>query len=154
MKKSPHVNLSHTREEHQREVMLRIEQDGVCPFCRENLERYHTKPILFENEGWIVTENFAPYTGSVHHFLLVAREHCTSPMELSENAWVLLRITLSKLKDMYGLEGGTFLMRWGDTERTGASVAHLHAQLVVGVPRTESEMPILTSLGYQRPSPE
>jgi diadenosine tetraphosphate (Ap4A) HIT family hydrolase len=149
-----HVNLAHVREEHQKEVMERIVQDGLCPFCRENLEKYHTKPILFENAGWVVTENFAPYSGSVHHFLLVAREHCTTPMELPEESWALLRSTLAQLKDEHGLEGGTLLLRWGDTDRTGASVAHLHAQLVVGVSREENDTPILTSLGYQRPLPE
>ncbi len=154
MNTSSHVNIAHAREQHQKEVMEQIVRDGLCPFCRENLEKYHTKPILFENDGWVVTENFAPYTGSVHHFLLVSREHCTTPMELSAQAWGLLQPTLTRIKDDYGLVGGTLLLRWGDTERTGASVAHLHAQLVVGVTRAENDSPILTSLGYQRPSPE
>ena len=47
--------------------------------------------------------------------------------------------------------GGTIVMRWGDTERTGATVTHLHAQLVVGASREEGGKPILTALGYQVP---
>jgi hypothetical protein len=43
------VNLDHARKEHQIAVMKRIVEDGTCPFCKENLMQYHTKPILFEN---------------------------------------------------------------------------------------------------------
>ncbi len=148
-----HVNLAHARKEHQRETMERIVRDGVCPFCRKHFERYHTKPILHETKHWLVTENFAPYEGARIHLLLVAQQHCTLPEELGSEAWANLQDVLAWIRTEFELAGGTLLMRWGDTEYTGATVTHLHAQLIVGAARNEGGEPILTALGYSRAKP-
>jgi galactose-1-phosphate uridylyltransferase len=147
--KHEHVNLAHAREPHQRATMERIVQDGVCPFCREHLGTYHTKPILRETAHWLVTENFAPYSGARCHLLFISATHATAPWELSDAAWTDLRQALAWVRETFELPGGTFLMRWGDTDYTGSSVTHLHAQLVSGAPRAEGREPILTALGYK-----
>ncbi len=148
-----HVNLAHAREIHQKQTMERIVRDGVCPFCREHLETYHTKPILAEDEHWVLTENFAPYKGARHHFLLVAKHHCIGFWELTNEAKLAFFLMLDKAREIAQATGGALIMRWGDTDYTGASVSHLHAQLVIGVSRNEGNVPILTSLGYQVPQP-
>jgi diadenosine tetraphosphate (Ap4A) HIT family hydrolase len=145
-----HVNLDHAREDHQRDTMKRIIKDGVCPFCRENFEQYHTKPILFETEHWLVTENFAPYDGTEQHLLLVPREHCAVPDELSREAWGDLQDVLARIRREMSVPGGAFLMRFGDTEYTGGTVTHLHAQVIVGASRKEGGEPLLTTLGYKK----
>jgi len=152
-KDTEHVNLAHARAKHQRETMERIIRDGVCPFCRENFEKYHTKPILHETDHWVLTDNFAPYEGAKVHLLLVAKQHCTLPGELAQEAWLDLQSMLEYIRRTYEMPGATVVMRWGDTNFTAASVAHLHAQLVHGSNRKEGGEPILTALGYQ-PSDE
>lgn len=144
-----HVNMAHARMPHQRDTMAQIVRDGVCPFCREHLETYHTKPILHETEHWVLTENFAPYEGARVHLLLVAKQHCTLPAELAPAAWLDLQTVLEYVRTTYDMPGATFVMRWGDTDYTGASVSHLHAQLVHGYDRKQGGKPILTALGYQ-----
>lgn len=149
MHDTTYVNMAHAREAYQRETMERITKDGVCPFCREYLMEYHTEPILHETPHWVLTKNFAPYKGALHHLLFIAQVHCTAPWELQEEAWADLQKVLAWAREKFALPGGTLLMRWGDSEYTGASVVHLHAQLISGVSRTEGDGPILTSLGYQ-----
>lgn len=145
-----HVNMAHARVEHQRQVMEQIKKDDACPFCRKNLMQYHTKPILYESKHWILTENFAPYEGTKHHYLLIAQKHCEGFWELSNEAKIDLFDILDQVRQANDMQGGTILMRWGDTEYTGATVTHLHAQLIVGVSRKEGDEKILTSLGYKK----
>jgi ATP adenylyltransferase len=150
MSNTTHVNLAHAREAHQRTVMEQIVKDGVCPFCYEHLERYHTEPLLFETEHWVATTNFAPYPGSAFHFLLIARTHHEDILSLSNEERIDLFTALDRLNKEYTIPGGTVIMRFGDTEYTGGSVTHLHAQLVVGAPRSERTEPIRTFIGYQK----
>lgn len=131
--------------------MQRIIEDDVCPFCREHLERYHTKPILEEDAHWVLTENFAPYTGAKQHYLLISKKHCAGFWELSDASKLSFFRMLDHARTLVRAKGGSLVMRWGDTDHTGASVAHLHAQLVIGTSRAKGGEPILTSLGYQVP---
>jgi diadenosine tetraphosphate (Ap4A) HIT family hydrolase len=148
-----HVNLAHARADHQRTVMERIIKDDQCPFCPENLARYHTRPILKESKHWILTENFSPYKGSATHWLLIPKEHCTSPDELSPDAWMNLQIMFAYARAQLTEPGGVLIMRWGDSDYTGASVTHLHAQLVTGAKRAEDREPLTTWIGYQTDTP-
>jgi dihydrofolate reductase len=34
---------------------------GYCPFCMENLQKNHDRPIIFDGVHWIATENQWPY---------------------------------------------------------------------------------------------
>ena len=142
--KNKNINVENSRTDVQREIMERIQRDGVCPFCRENFETYHTKPILFETEYWIVTENAWPYENTKQHFLFVAQEHVTAPSQLKDAAWSDLKESIVRLEREYDVVQGTLLMRFGDSKTTGATVDHLHAQLVVA---ESSEKPIRTRIG-------
>lgn len=146
-----HVNLDHARVAHQIEVMKRIIADGKCPFCRDNLLEYHTKPLLFENEYWILTENFAPYEGARKHYLLITQEHCVGFWELSDEAKLSLFSILDMVREKDAIEGGSIVMRFGDTEYTSGTVTHLHAQLITGASREAGTEKILTALGYKMP---
>ncbi|OGG47323.1 hypothetical protein A2671_01420 [Candidatus Kaiserbacteria bacterium RIFCSPHIGHO2_01_FULL_49_13] len=143
------VNLSHARTSFQREVMERIAQDKVCPFCEKHFLKYHTKPILKKGNYWILTENFQPYKGSKHHLLLVSRKHTTHFADLAPKAILeLFALCAAEVKKRH-LKGATLLMRFGDTDYTGGTVEHLHVQLIAGGKRGLNKEPLVTYIGYR-----
>lgn len=149
------INIEHgSRTPEQKAVMEKIATDGVCPFCVDFCEgttpKYHTKPILKDTEKWIITENFHPYEGAIHHFILLVKRHITTMSELTPEEWEDARqVTLWAEKE-YGLLGGALLMRFGDTNYTGGSVNHLHLQLIAGAPKHEGGDRLIACLGYQK----
>ncbi len=128
------VNLDNARVDEQRKVMERIVKNGECPFCSENLCKYHPKPIILETGHWIVTENAWPYEMTKNHFLLISQRHIESSEELSRDEWADLKGILEILKERFNLTHGTLLMRFGDSSKTGGTVKHLHIQVVQSDP--------------------
>lgn len=128
-------------------VIDRIKEDGVCPFCPENLAKYHKKPILKEGSFWVLTENMYPYEGAKQHGLLIHKAHITSLPQISKEAWSELNDLVVWFTTERNIPGGTFLMRFGDTRYTGASVSHLHANLVSPDGENPDRKPILTRVG-------
>lgn len=147
------INIDHTRNK--RDVYEKIAEDKTCPFCVDFKERketltYHQKPVLIDGKYWAVTENFDPYKGTSYHFLIIHREHITSMSEVSREASTELIELIRQLEETYSLPAAVFLMRFGDTRYTGASVAHLHAQLVLGDKKEETSEPLLLYAGYKK----
>ena len=128
-------------------VLSKIKKDGVCPFCPEHF-KYHTRPILHDGKYWLATENMAPYVGAKHHFLLLHKKHIEQVTDITPKAWQELLTHIQWLCETYQLPAGSFFMRFGDTRYTGASVAHLHAQLFIGSRRTKKTFPLAPLLGY------
>lgn len=143
------LNFAHARTKFQRDVMRRIARDKVCPFCMKHFLKYHTKPVLRQGKHWVLTENFQPYEGSRHHLLAVSKKHTTRFDTLSPAAqaelFSLMGAELKKRK----VAGGALFMRFGDTDYTGGSVEHLHAQLVSGAKRGKNREPLTIYLGYK-----
>ena len=133
------------------QALAKIEEAGICPFCEEHLPKYHGKPILFGNAHWIVTENAWPYEGVRHQFVLIAREHIESAEVLPPEAWETLGRAYRRLVADYGLKGATLLLRTGMTEFTGASVAHLHAQVISGGARRADSELLRALVGFKLP---
>ncbi len=130
MNKKKFINTKNTLNENYREILKNISRDNVCPFCEENLPKYHPKKILFKTDYWIVTTNAWPYSGTKHHFLLIYKKHITHLKKIPQRATTdMLEITKG-LTAQYKIEGGSLLMRFGKSESTGASVEHLHAHLI------------------------
>lgn len=115
------------------EVIKKITGDGVCPFCTEHIRKYHPNPII-EREYWLITNNAYPYKPVLHHILLIHKTHISNITEISKPAWDELHAILNE-KQSEGIAGGTFMLRFGDTKFTGASVRHLHAHLVQSNPQ-------------------
>lgn len=132
--KNDNIRIEGVRFEEQKKVMEQITEDGVCPFCEENLPKYHKAPILFKTKNWTVTENAWPYKMTKNHFLVISRDHIDHSSKISPEAWSEISEVVSKLEKEYGLEYGTLLMRFGDMYKTGATVKHLHFQLVQSDP--------------------
>jgi ATP adenylyltransferase len=144
------VQLENARKEEQIKVMEQIIKDGVCPFCEENLEKYHPRPILFKTKHWIVTENAWPYDMAKKHFLLIAKRHIENSRDLLMCEWADIGSLMKKLEKEHLLDHGTLLMRFGDMSKTGATVRHLHIQLVQSDPDHPEYDPgvgILTRVG-------
>jgi len=124
-----------------------IKKDGVCPFCPENLTKYHKNPILKEGDFWLLTDNMYPYKGAKHHVLFVHKKHIQRFEEITNEAWSELQDLIRFIIKDRNIEGGAFLFRFGDTALTGASVTHLHANLVSAGSREKDREPIMTRIG-------
>ena len=131
------------------QALARIDEAGVCPFCEAHLPRHHGKPVLFRNAHWLVTENAWPYEGTRHQFLLIALEHLERAEDLPAAAWDSLGDAYRRLVREYRLDGAAFLLRTGMTEFTGASVAHLHAQVICGGRRDADSELIRALVGFR-----
>jgi ATP adenylyltransferase len=122
------------------DVIKKIAKDGVCPFCIEHLSKYHPNP-LDEREYWFVTDNAYPYKPKKHHKLLISKVHIEHYTQLSKPMLDELQEIVRELNVNLGIEGGTFVMRYGTTKYTGASVTHLHAHLFQSDPDGENYDP-------------
>lgn len=139
--------MKHVRVDEQRGVMEQIVKDGVCPFCMENFTRYHKKPILRDGKHWVLTANQWPYKNTKHHLLAVAKKHIETLAEITPAAAGELLEYLQWAEKEYGIAGGSFFMRFGIPQWTGATVSHLHAQLVVGDHDDPKHEPVRVKLG-------
>ena len=114
----------------------------------EHFLKYHTKPIIKEGRYWVLTENFEPYKGSKHHLLAVSKKHVQRFEELTPAAQSELFKLFGDEVKKRNIPGGALFMRFGDTDYTGGTVEHLHAQLVSGGKRGKNKQPLITYLGY------
>lgn len=132
MSDNPLINLNNARTEAQKKVMEQIDKEGHCPFCIENLEKYHKNPILKTGKFWLLTENQWPYEKIKHQLLAIYRTHIEHLEEMDPESG-------SELLDMFALEskkrnieGGGVAIRFGKSEHGnfGSSVLHIHAHLI------------------------
>jgi diadenosine tetraphosphate (Ap4A) HIT family hydrolase len=141
------LNLKNARKEEQIEVMKKIIADGVCPFCHDFVEKvkpsYHSNPVLIESDFWIVTRNAWPYEHTKEHLVFVIKRHILKPEEMKEEEILDLWSIIKQIKQQLNITHSTLLMRSFSTGMTGATVQHLHAQLVVSA----GEEPVITRVG-------
>lgn len=145
------LNHKNARTPEQIELMRKIEEDGVCPFCKEYFPTYHPKPILKETDFWFVTENMSPYEGTTKHLLFVYKpEHISHPEKMVAGAGDELIDLVAWASSEFNIEGGSFFMRFGNTKYNGSSVEHLHAQLLTGVQESDKTEAIRVKLGHKK----
>ena len=145
------LDHSEARTPEQKELMEKIEADGVCPFCAEHFKKYHPKPIIKETSSWFFTENMSPYEGTMQHFLFVYKNaHVTTPNEITAESRAELFELIDWAIQEYDMQGGAFFMRFGEGGYNGSSVEHLHAQLLVGVKKSEDTESLKVKLGFKR----
>lgn len=111
-------------------VLKTIEQTAKCPFCKENF-KYHKKPILKREKGWLVTENSWPYKNSKYHFILIPDKHKENFDKLTISDFKTVSKLVSWLIKKYKIKGGGFLLRFGNSFHTGATVCHMHFHIIV-----------------------
>lgn len=127
--KKKFVNLNNARKGGYRAVIKQIALTGKCPFCKENFA-YHKKPILKQKDDWFLTEASWPYKNARCHLMILGEKHKESLSELKkEDLWAISYLAQWAIKK-YKIKGGALAARFGDTDFTGASVAHLHFHLI------------------------
>lgn len=123
-----HVDVHNARPGVYADVIKKIGDEKICPFCTEHLHAIHPNPIT-EKTHWFVTDNAYPYKPKKEHVLLIHKTHISDISELSDPAWEELHEILTSEQKKRNIKGGTFMMRFGETTYTGATVTHLHAHL-------------------------
>lgn len=130
--KNKYINLSSIRREDQHKVMQEIERANHCPFCRENLDKYHKNPILKEGKYWLLTENQWPYEKVKQQLLAIYKTHIEHLSEMAPEAGQELIEMFGEESKKRGMHGGGVAIRFGRSEdgNYGSSVLHIHAHLV------------------------
>lgn len=130
MTNTPFVDVDNARLEEQRQVMQTIIDNAECPFCMENLHKYHPKPILKETEHWILTENAWPYAHTKLHLMAILKTHAERLSEIPAGAGEELLNLFATVEKEYQVPGGGMVLRFGDTNHSAGTVKHLHAQFL------------------------
>lgn len=144
------VDLENARLDEQKKVMQDIITADECPFCTENLRKYHKPPILREGKYWLVTTNQWPYAHTQLHLLFILKEHAVSITEIPADAGAELVEHAQWAAAEYDIPGGGLVMRFGDTAHSAGTVAHLHAQLVVPQLEDADFEPVRITIGKKR----
>lgn len=143
------VDLDNARLDDQKAVMQDIIAADHCPFCPENLLKYHKEPILKEGRYWLLTTNQWPYANTKVHLLLIHKTHIEHLSELDPASGAELIELAQWAAKEYAIPGGALAMRFGDTEYSAGTVAHLHVQLLlpdIDAPGYDSE-PVRIKVG-------
>ena len=125
--------MDNIRREDQKRVMEEIALQKHCPFCPENLNKYHKNPILKDGKFWILTDNQWPYPKIKHQLLAIYKTHIEhiSDMDPLAGAELIKMFKEEALKRK--IPGGGIAMRFGSNQELGSygnSVLHLHAHLI------------------------
>jgi ATP adenylyltransferase len=126
------INMNSVRREDQKIVMEEIKKEGLCPFCRENLDKYHKNPILKEGKFWILTENQWPYEKIKHQLLAIYKTHVEHLNEMDPEAGRELFEMFQEESKKRNIMGGGLAMRFGKNSEYGnygSSVLHVHAHM-------------------------
>lgn len=144
------LNMENARLDEQRKVMALSEADGVCPFCKPHLGKYHYTPILIEGKYWMATPNAWPYKNTKQQILLITTMHVENISELPAEAGTeLIEIAQQLIKD-FNIPGGALGMRFGDAKYSAGTVKHLHAQLIQPDIEAEDYQPVRFKIGGDR----
>lgn len=130
------------RTEEQLAEMRRLEAAGVCLFCPGPLRSHARQRVALETGHWTVTPNEFPYRGTGLHLLLVPHEHVNDLLDLGPDALADFWSALRQVRERYGLTHYGLGVRNGNCSFTGATIAHVHAHVLVGDPAAEPEVPV------------
>jgi diadenosine tetraphosphate (Ap4A) HIT family hydrolase len=126
------INMGTVRRKDQQKVMEEIQKQGHCPFCRENLDKYHKNPILKEGKYWLLTENQWPYEHVKHQLLAIYKTHVEHIKDLDPEAGKELFEMFARESEKRKMLGGGVAIRFGSSihGNYGSSVLHIHAHLI------------------------
>jgi diadenosine tetraphosphate (Ap4A) HIT family hydrolase len=129
--KDKFVNLDNARYDEQRQVMQDIEKNKECPFCADNLAKYHKKEIIKKGKFWVLTYNQWPYKYTDIHLLAIATYHAEKLSDLKMGAFDELQKMAIWAENRFKIQTGGIAMRFGDVSDNGATVDHLHVHLII-----------------------
>ena len=79
----------------------------------------------------MLTENSWPYPNTTHHFLIICDKHKEKFADLKLDDFAAVRYLVNWAGKKFSIKGGGLVIRFGDTNYTGATVCHLHFHLIV-----------------------
>jgi len=139
-----YIELANVRTLEQLRNMRQIRAAGHCPLCLENLAKYHSNPIIYNGNWWLVTPNQWPYPDTQTHLLLIPKEHIEIISDLTIDALAEFKRIMENLEKQ-GFIGGGVCVRSGDPLLSGATVKHLHVQVIAPKPGAKVKFYIGTS---------
>jgi diadenosine tetraphosphate (Ap4A) HIT family hydrolase len=131
--KAPYVYPKNAGSDEYRKKLEFIDELGINPFAQKYLTdpRFDQKEIIFETKHWSVFSNQHKYKDVEHQFVFVSKEESETLWELSPAAYLNLRATIKAVCRKNKIEGGGIVSRFGLPNKSGATVKHLHVQLLV-----------------------
>jgi hypothetical protein len=129
---SPLINPAGSRNEEQKAMMERMLAAGICPFCPGNFPN----DIIWENEFWSLSHNLWPRENAEFDLLMVCKvsdPHIVTLAELVAKPEVCIQMweCAAWAEDHLKIGGGVMILRFGDFDLSGASIAHLHYHVFV-----------------------
>lgn len=142
-----HVDARYARTEEYRKQLAEIQATGVCPFCPDNF-KWHPHRVWRNTRYWRLTPIRENYPNAKLHLLIIVNRHVTHISDLLIEEWADLRDLITWACSKHKIDGGGLAMRFGPTEMTGSSVAHLHAHLIVPETNEETDRAIPVSFPF------
>ncbi len=143
---------SNYRTDEQLAEMRRLEAAGICLFCPAALRDHARQRVAFETRHWMVTPNAFPYPGTARHLLVIPKQHANDLLDLEDGALADFWAALREVRARYDLDHYGLGVRNGNCSFTGATIAHVHAHVLVGDPDTDPEVPVRIKFS-SRPRP-
>lgn len=134
--------MDNYRTDEQLQEMRRLEAAGICLFCPAALREHDRQRAAFETRHWLVTPNAFPYRGTRLHLLVVPHQHVNDILDLDEEARGDFWTALAAIRERFGLDHYGLGVRNGNCSFTGATIAHVHAHVLVGDPDLDPEVPV------------
>ena len=144
--------MENYRTNEQLAEMRELETEGLCLFCPDVFLRRARQEILWETEHWTVIPNEFPYKGTALHLLAVPHEHATDLLDLTSAAQHDLWNALTKIRERFDLKYYGLGVRNGDCKFTGATIAHVHAHVLVGDAGSADEVPVRMRFSSRPPT--
>ena len=144
------VNIENAREGEQMKVMEQILSANHCPFCPDNLKKYHKQPIIKEGKYWLLTKNQWPYKNTKVHLMAIYTKHAQKLSEIDEEAGKELLEFFKWAEKEFEIAGGGFSMRFGDTDYSGGTVSHIHAQFIMPDFESKDYEPVRIKIGNSK----
>jgi len=123
--------LENFRTAEQLAEMRKLEAAGICLFCPEGLRQHDRQTVLWETSHWTITPNEFPYKGTELHLLLVPRQRANDVLDLDPASQQGFWNALAMVRERFDLRYYGLGIRNGDCKFTGATVAHVHAHVLV-----------------------
>ena len=134
--------FGNARTQEQLAEMRSLDARGICLFCPDGLRGHEHQQVLLRTRHWSATPNEFPYRGTALHLLLVPDEHVADLLDLTAEAQQDFWTALGRLRERYRLTHYGLGVRNGDCRFTGATIAHVHAHVLVAGPPGEQAPPV------------
>lgn len=118
------------RSEEYRADLTQILESGICPFCPGG-KTLQAQKIEHENDSWYLTHNYVPLKNTMWHFLLIPKRHVEKREHLKQKEVRDLWSMQKWIDDRYQGTGSVLYGRSGEPKSVGATVAHIHFQLII-----------------------